>query len=122
MNDFQSLKSSAVRYWERRRVFYNLALVLPTILGYIGADPGIVPNYPHMGTGGVIRLLILGVLGANICYSFAYALEFLFGGVEPVARWPRWGRVLAFVLGTLLGMVLAFRGGRAISFMEYQPQ
>lgn len=122
MNDFQSLKSSAVRYWERRRVFYNLALVLPTILGYVGADPGIVPDYPHMGMGGAIWMLILGVFGANICYSFAYSMEFLLGGGKPEARWPRWGRMLALVSGTLFALVLAFRGGRAISFMEYQPQ
>ena len=122
MHNFHAFRSSAVRYWERRRALYNLALVPPTILGYIAADPGIVPDYPHMGMGGIIWCLVLGMFGANICYSFAYAMEFLFGCDGPEARWPRWGRLLALVSGTLFAVFLAFRCGRAISILKHQPQ
>ena len=50
----------------------------------------------------VLPLFALSALGANICYSFAYALEFLFGSDDAASRWMRYGRTTAFVTGLYL--------------------
>ena len=38
MRDYHAFKLAAIRYWERRRVIYNLALLLPAWFGYRFAD------------------------------------------------------------------------------------
>ena len=121
MNDYHAFRASAIRYWERRRIIYNLALVPPaffafmlgTAISYAGDNPyNLHPYY---------RFTLFGLcaFGANICYSFAYALEFLFGSDHPNSRWLRFGRRNCFAGGVLIGMVLAFAGGAQIAIMEF---
>ena len=118
--DYLSFRRGATRYWEKRRLWYNLALVLPALLGYAPSDlSAAVGDQQRIGSAGVAGLFLLSAVGANVCYTFAYALEFLFATENPDARWLRIGRRFSFVSGTLFAMVLAFIGGRNIHIMEY---
>lgn len=115
-----SARKSALRYWEPRRIFYNLALVPSAFMGYALADTLNNVGDAHVTHYGFVFFwLILSALGANICYSFAYALEFFFGTQEAVSRWMRFGRPTLYVAGVLLGMLLALIGGRNIADLEY---
>jgi hypothetical protein len=120
MRDFLAFKHAAVRYWERRRIIYNLALLLPAFFGY-----GLADTFNWVGDAHqthytfILPLFALSAVGANICYSFSYVLEFLFGGDAPNSRWLRFGRPTAFVGGVLFAMLLAFIGGRNIADMEW---
>jgi len=67
----------------------------------------------------IVPLFVLSAIGANICYSFAYALEFLFGSNDPTSGWMRYGRTTAFVSGLVFPMFLAFIGGHNIAQMEW---
>jgi hypothetical protein len=120
MSDFPTYKRTAVRYWERRRVIYNLALVPPAFFGYMLTAALAYVGDPHPT---LYRLLLfwffLSAVGANVCYSFAYGLEFLFGSEDPASRWLRFGRTTAFVGGVLFAMSLALVGGRNIAMMEF---
>lgn len=120
MRDFHAFKKSAVRYWERRRIFYNAALVLPALCGYMFTARFAYVGDPHPT---LYRFLLvwfsLSAIGANVCYSFAYSLEFLFGSEDPTSRWLRFGRNTAFVGGVLFAMLLALIGGRNIATMEF---
>jgi uncharacterized membrane protein YedE/YeeE len=110
----------AVRYWERRRIIYNLALAPPAFLSY-----GITDNFNYVGDSHpfhyayLILLFGLSALGANICYSFAYVLEFFLGSEEPTSRWLRFGRGTVFVGGVLFAMLLALAGGWNIAQLDY---
>ena len=120
MRDYHAFRQTAVRYWERRRIIYNLVLVPPAIFSY-----GFVDNLNWVGDRHetqyfyVLPLFALSAIGANICYSFAYALEFLFGSDDPASRWMRFGRTAAFILGVVFAMFLALVGGRNIAEMEW---
>jgi hypothetical protein len=120
MNDFPALKKSPFRYWERRRIVYNLALVPPAFLGYMFAE-GInyMGDVPEPRITYVLSFFALSALGANICYSFAYALEFFFRSDDPTSRWLRFGRSTFFIVGVVFAMILALLGGRNIADMEY---
>jgi hypothetical protein len=115
----ESPRKKAIRYWERRRIFYNLALVPPAVVGYALADTLNWAGDPHTAHYGfALFWFALSALGANVCYSFAYALEFFFGSAHGAPRW----RTTVFVGGVLFGMLLALIGGRNIADMEYdQP-
>lgn len=120
MRDYQAFHREAVRYWEKRRLWYNLALIVPALLGY--APSGLsaaIGDAPQLSSTAVFSFFALSALGANICYSFAYALEFIFATENPASRWLTIGRRLCLVAGILFAMVLAFIGGRNIHIMEY---
>jgi hypothetical protein len=120
MRDFHAFRKSAVRYWERRRIIYNAALVLPALVGYGLTDALNWVGDPHRTHYGyIIPLFLVSAVGANICYSFSYALEFIFGSDDPTSRWLRSGRTAAFVFGVLFAMLLALIGGRNIAMMEW---
>lgn len=120
MDDTQTFKTTAIRYWERRRIIYNLALLPPSLVGY-----GIMVGFNYPGEEPPIHglyvslMFALSALGANICYTFAYALEFLFGNADPSSGWIRGGRSAVFTSGILLGMVLALIGGRNIAMLDF---
>ena len=121
MRDYRVYRKAAIRYWERRRIVYNLALIPPTLFGYglyAGVSAG-VGDPRHLTTGVVIVLFLVSVIGANLCYSFGYALEFLIGSDAPDSRWLRFWRPLLMMLGTLFAMLLALFGGRNIAVLEY---
>jgi hypothetical protein len=119
MRDYHAFKRSAVCYWERRRIFYNLALVPPSFLTYMFGAGVISAGDPELHSYYVLLLFALSALGANICYTFAYGLEFFFGTDDPSSRWLQFGRPLAFALGTAFAMLLAVIGGRNIAILKY---
>ena len=122
MRDFPTFRKTAVRYWEKRRVIYNLALVLPAFFGYFTATllPGAVGDPSYIGPVVLLLLFVLAAIGANICYSFCYTLEFVLGTDDTDAVWLRYGRRTILIAGIILGVVLAFLGGRNIGILEYQ--
>jgi hypothetical protein len=120
MHDFREFRRTAFKYWERRRIVYNLALVLPALVGYGLKDTFNWVGDPHETHYSYIALLfLLSAVGANVCYSFAYALEFVFGTADGKSRWLQFGRTTVFVGGVLLAMGLALVGGWNIAEMEW---
>ena len=108
MRDFTSFRTAAIRYWEWRRIVYNLALVPPAMLGY-GMTTGVMHlgDVPDGHSPMFVVSIVLGAIGANICYTFCYVPEFLFGSDDSASRWQRGGRSFCFVVGMLLGVLLA---------------
>jgi hypothetical protein len=122
MHDFATFRTSAILYWEKRRLFYNLALVLPALFGYFTSTelPVAVGDRSYIGLLGLAALFLLAAIAANICYSFSYTLEFLFGTDDATGAWLRFGRRVALIAGIIFAMVLAIFGGRNIGLLEYQ--
>jgi len=121
LHNFATFRAAAIRYWERRRIFWNLALVLPALIGYFpgAAVSAGLGDVRHVDDRRLLILFVSYVFAANICFTLAYVLEFLFGDDDPQSRWLRHGRPLTFLVGTALGMFLAFLGGVAIFRAEY---
>jgi hypothetical protein len=114
-------RKAAVRYWETRRLLYNLLLVPSALAGWFfrGVLSASVGDHEKVGLVG-IGLLFLGYcLAANICFSAVYALEFFFGSAEASTIWKTKGRLMIFLAGSVLGFVLAFFGGIQVATFEY---
>lgn len=98
---FRSLLAEAVRYWEPRRLIYNLLLTAVCVAW-------LVLTWPHFRPALTLTsLLLLSILAlfANICYCAAYLAEISFqrsspGPVRQRQRWALW------LVGTLFAMVL----------------
>ena len=92
----------AVRFWEPRRLFYNLLLLAVTVTWVLATWPHF---RPAMNLTAAFQISVLGLL-ANVFYSVAYLVEFTLQGVSSgkvrqSLRWTVW------VIGTILAFVLA---------------
>jgi hypothetical protein len=70
--DFRETLTDAIRYWEPRRILYNVVLAA-TVLTYFGL------NYPTskeslLSANGALLIFILAVL-ANVAYCVAYIAD-----------------------------------------------
>src|ERR1700722_7709524 len=98
---FRAKFKAAARFWEPRRIAYNL--VLTTVVA-----AWLIITWPHFRPAFTLQsLLLLLVLAAmaNICYSVAYFADILlqfspFRGLWQRQRWSLW------LVGTLFGVLL----------------
>jgi len=99
---FRGLLADAIRFWEPRRVAYNLVLVA-VVAGWLLAT---WPHFRPLLTPASLLLFAILALLANACYCAAYLLDITmqYSSLKAVWRRRRWGLWLA---GTLFAMVLA---------------
>jgi hypothetical protein len=101
-SDSRDIFRDALRYWEPRRIVYNVLLSVVTLAW-------ITLTWPHFRDGFQPQLLLLIVVLAvlaNSCYSAAYLADFLvqFAGFQAAWRQKRW---ILFCSGTLFAILLA---------------
>jgi len=91
---------SSVRYWEPRRVAYNLVLATVAV-GWI------VSTWPHFRAALTLsslgKLLVLAAL-ANVVYSAAYLVDIPMQQSSVALIWRRW-RFGLWLAGTLLAFL-----------------
>lgn len=99
---FQPSFAAAIRYWEPRRLVYNLALAAVCVGWFAAAWPHF---RPALAWSSFPPLAVLALL-ANICYCAAYAVDvpLQHSSLGPV--WRRW-RWILWLMGTLFAIVLA---------------
>jgi len=97
---FRDSLLNAARFWEPRRILYNLILTGGVALWIIATWPHF---RPALNGNGLLFLFVAALL-ANLCYSTAYLIDlaFQYSGLRASAplRWSLW------VLGTLLALFL----------------
>ena len=98
---FKEDLSEAMRFWEWRRIPYNIVLLVVVVAWFAG-------TWPHFREAikliNLLRFVVLGLL-ANVCYSAAYLvdlpLKFFTGNAATRGwRWGLWsaGMLVAFVI------------------------
>ena len=120
LKQFRDYRREAIRYWERRRIVWNVLLVPPSLLTYWCAfqfpDPDAHPEV--FGFGTVAVLFFMAAAGANLCYCAAYIVEFFLADPDPECGWLLVGRPALFVIGCVIGIGLALLGGMQIADMQ----
>jgi hypothetical protein len=98
---FRELFADAVRFWEPRRVAYNLVLIAIVFTWLVATWPHFRPALTLTSLG---IFTVLGLI-ANVCYSVAYLIDIAlqtasFRSVWRRRRWMLWlaGLVFAIVL------------------------
>ncbi len=98
----QEMVLDAGRFWEPRRIAYNLILATLALACW-GSE---MLSY---GIGGVFAgliVLLFFAIGANVCYCAAYAADIAFQ-LTPIWRYRQYARWLLFVSGTILASACA---------------
>jgi hypothetical protein len=101
-NGFRQYVDEAIKFWEPRRITYNLALAAVTVIWFL-------LDWSHFGPAFHLQLMLwLLVLAgvANICYCAAYLIDIPLqhSGFRAAWRRQRWWLWLA---GVLLAVLLA---------------
>ena len=101
-NHWRNVLQDAIRYWELRRIFYNVALTAVVIVW-------IARTWPHfrdaLTLSSLLKLIVLGLI-ANACYCAAYLVDIPVSRARTGAWWQR-GRLGLWLAGTLFAAVLA---------------
>ena len=91
----------AARFWEPRRIVYNLLLA-----GVVAA--WVIVSWPHFRPAfslqGLVFLVVMALL-ANLCYCAAYLVDLPLQTSVQSAAWSRRVRLSVWVLGTLLAIL-----------------
>ena len=114
-NVLKSVFGDAIAYWEKRRIIYNLALVFPTLLGYLGVQEVSAAIGDNTSHHPVDAFLIYGfaVIGANIAYCAVYPVDITMGYADLGDR-KRTTRTFMFAGGTIFACVLSWRASQLI--------
>jgi uncharacterized membrane protein len=98
---FGEIAADAMRYWEPRRVFYNLVLTGVVLAHFITAWPA---SRALLAWNTLFQLIFLGVL-ANVCYCAAYAVDLFvqYSALRP--DWARW-RWVVLAVGIIFAAVI----------------
>jgi hypothetical protein len=94
--------AAAARFWERRRLAYNLVLLAVTLSWLALLWPR---SRAALAPAGLAQLAVLAAL-ANVCYSAAYLAELALRQPFEPGRNSRWRSAL-WALGVALAAVLA---------------
>jgi len=93
----------AIRYWEPRRVVYNVALTAVVIVW-------VWLTWPHFRNALTVSslpiLIVLGLL-ANACYCAAYLVDIPIRRWSHIGAWWQRARPGLWVVGTLFAALLA---------------
>jgi hypothetical protein len=100
---FRDALTSALRYWEPRRLIYNLALLLVVAGAFVA---GLPTSKGVVNAESSLLLFILAVL-ANVAYCAAYVPDLALQYSSFRTAWLR-GRWGLFVLGTLFASAIAY--------------
>ena len=98
----REILTDAIRFWEWRRLFYNLALAAVVLLDFSRHFP---LSKRALEFHALLTLFLLAVL-ANAAYCAAYLVELLVQFSEFREPWRRY-RVALWLIGTAFAAVLA---------------
>ena len=93
--------ANALRFWELRRIFYNLVLFAVVVAWLVLTWPHFRPAFTLTS---LLLLVIMGLL-ANVCYSAAYLVDLPMQHSTLCVIWRRW-RWALWLVGTLFAVLL----------------
>ena len=111
----REISTDSIRYWERKRIWYNLFLIIPTALGYmlsLGVSSGIGDDV-NTDVVKTLTQFFLCAVGANIAFSTAYLPDFFIQLSDFKETWKNY-RWCLFALGFLISFPLAAQAAHFI--------
>lgn len=101
--------TNAIRYWEVRRIIYNVVLTAIVLLNYFFYEPAPRGSFAEL----LIPMFFLAVI-ANVFYCTAYPVDVFVQMSGFRSLWLRWRWVL-FIIGLTYASILAYviTGGAA---------
>ena len=102
MSRLSGYAANGLRYWEPRRLIFNIVLGLVVVGDFVAARP---QSSVKLTFDTILSLFLLAVL-ANVCYCAAYIVDLFvqFSGLH--AAWAK-GRIVVLIVGTTFAAAIA---------------
>jgi len=99
--DFRDYLTDAIRFWEPRRILYNLALAVIVVAYFVAGYPA---SKSVLSIDFALGLFLLAV-GANVAYCAAYLADIFVqaSGFRDLWKRARW---VLFGIGTLFAAII----------------
>ena len=101
---FREAVSNAMKFWEPRRILYNILLAAIVIAHFLYFSRTLALIKSIMSFDGVLGLFLLAVL-ANVAYCAAYPVDLFAQWSSYRETWLRY-RWILFVLGMIFAAIL----------------
>jgi hypothetical protein len=98
---FREMLADAARFWEPRRIPYNLVLIAIVFTWLVATWPHFRPALTLSSLG---IFTVLGLI-ANVCYSVAYLIDIALETVSSRGQWKR-RRWILWLAGVIFAIVL----------------
>ena len=98
---FRERLADAVRFWEPRRIPYNLVLIAISLTWLVATWPHFRPALTLSSLG---IFTVLGLI-ANLCYSVAYLIDFALQSSSFPSAWKR-RRWILWLAGLIFATIL----------------
>jgi hypothetical protein len=98
---FREMATDALRYWELRRIAYNLLLVAIVLVYFLAHWPA---SQSSVNVDGILGLVALAVL-ANVVYCAAYPADLILQASHFREQRGRW-RLAILVVGFLFAAII----------------
>lgn len=95
--------TESIKYWEKKRIIYNLGLLLVVVLNFTFRLP---ESLDRLCLEFALQLFIL-TLVANILYSTAYIVDVFVQHSDFSSSWKKY-RWILFIIGFSLASILAW--------------
>jgi hypothetical protein len=99
---FRGALHDAIRFWERRRFFYNLVLTATVVVWFAATWPHF---RPALTLSSLVLFALLGLM-ANACYCTAYFIDIPLQRT-PLGVWWKRRRAAIWWMGMLFALLLA---------------
>ena len=110
MLDLREIITDSIKYWEKRRIAYNLILAAIVLCSALSSGAAI--NTVWWWLAVMLHLFVYAVI-ANMLYCSAYLVDFFFQLSAFQIVWRK-GRIALFVVGTLLASIFAWLAANII--------
>jgi hypothetical protein len=113
---FNEISTDAIRYWESRRIIFNIVLA---VLYFSTVALGLSRSYGHGSVESILNfrsltgICVLAFL-ANICYCIAYPVDLFVQSSDFRDTWRR-TRWIFFAVGLVIASLLTIAWGLASS-------
>ncbi len=104
----REISTDSIKYWEKKRLWYNLYLIIPTLFGFmlgLGFATGIGDPVNSNTSLMLLQFFFCAIL-ANIAYSTAYIPDIFIQLSDFKESWKK-RRWLLFAFGCLISFPLA---------------
>lgn len=93
--------SDAIKYWEKKRILYNIGLAVIVLIYFIAGLPG---SINVIDFNWALILIVLALI-ANVLYCFAYFVDVYVQFSEYAEIWKKY-RWILFVIGFCLAAII----------------
>lgn len=102
-----SITQDMILWWERKRIYYNIILLIGLYLGISGLESRLF----FFGIGNAIQKVLIFLIMANLCYMISWVPAVIMHRLLNYKGYYNTGRWVLFAIGSFISLFFAIFTG-----------